>query len=77
LFGKRVKAVGNGASNAAAIGARFTITAGDKQCLREVQAGNSGNQNPLIAHIGLSNHRPVDIAMRFPSGKAVMVKSES
>ncbi len=74
----KVKAIGNGASNAAAIGARITITAGDKQYLREVQAGNSGNQNPLIAHIGLGNHTgPVDIAVRFPSGKTVTVRSES
>ena len=30
---------------------------------------------PLIAHIGLGNHTgPVDIAVRFPSGKTVMTR---
>ncbi len=68
----KVRAVGNGLSNHAAIGARITITAGKKRYVREVHAGNSGNQNPLVAHFGLANYRdPVKVHVRFPSGKTI------
>ena len=68
----KVRAVGNGLSNHAAIGARIMITAGKKCYVREVQAGNSGNQNPLVAHFGLANYRdPVEVHVRFPSGKTI------
>ncbi|MCH2126747.1 MAG: CRTAC1 family protein, partial [Pirellulaceae bacterium] len=66
----KVKANGDGASNNAAIGARIMVTAGEKSYVREVQAGNSGNQNPLVAHFGLGDFPgPVDVQVRFPSGK--------
>ncbi|MDP6556981.1 MAG: CRTAC1 family protein, partial [Pirellulaceae bacterium] len=68
----KVKAIGDGKSNDAAIGARITVNAGDKSYVREVQAGNSGNQNPFVAHFGLGQHTdPVDVTVRFPSGKIV------
>ncbi len=68
----KVRAIGNGPSNHAAIGARITVTAGKRRYVREVQAGNSGNQNPLVAHFGLADHvGPVKISVRFPSGKTV------
>jgi hypothetical protein len=70
-----VKAIGDGKSNDAAIGARITVNAGDKSYVREVQAGNSGNQNPFVAHFGLGQHTdPVDVTVRFPSGKIVKQK---
>ena len=66
----KVKANGDGASNNAAIGARIMVTAGEQSYVREVQAGNSGNQNPLVAHFGLGDFSgPVDVQVRFPSGK--------
>ena len=68
----KVKAVGDGDSNDAAIGARITVTAGDRSYVREVQAGNSGNQSPLVAHFGLGGHKgPLQVQVRFPSGKIV------
>ena len=71
----KVKAIGDGKSNDAAIGARITVNAGDKSYVREVQAGNSGNQNPFVAHIGLGQHAdPVGVTVRFPSGKIVKQK---
>ncbi len=74
----KVKAVGDGRSNSAAIGARITVTAGNKQLVREVQAGNSGNQNPLVAHFGLGEHDgPVEVQVRFPLGKVVKQTADS
>ena len=74
----KVKAVGDGDSNNAAIGARINVTAGDKSYVREVQAGNSGNQNPLVAHFGLGGHQgPVVVRVRFPSGKVVEQSADS
>ena len=69
----KVRAVGDGPSNHSAIGARVTVTAGDKSYVREIQAGNSGNQNPLLAHFGLANHTgPIEVSVRFPSGIQVL-----
>ena len=74
----KVKAVGDGDSNDAAIGARITVTAADRIYVREVQSGNSGNQDPLIAHFGLAQHDgPVGVQVRFPSGKIVAQTVES
>ena len=71
----KVKAIGDRKSNDAAIGARITVNAGDKSYVREVQAGNSGNQNPFVAHFGLGQHTdPVGVTVRFPSGKIVKQK---
>ena len=68
----KVKAVGDGDSNDAAIGARITVAAGDRSYVREVQAGNSGNQSPLVAHFGLGGHKgPLQVQVRFPSGMIV------
>ena len=74
----KVKAVGDGDSNDAAIGARITVTAGDQTYVREVQAGNSGNQDPLLAHFGLGQHSgSVVVSVRFPSGKIVKQTTDS
>ena len=68
----RIGVVGDGESNASAIGARVTVTAGDKTQLREVRAGSSGNQDDPSLHVGLGGHEgPVQIQVRFPSGKTV------
>jgi hypothetical protein len=46
--------------------------------VREVQAGNSGNQNPLVAHFGLSQHNgPVKVRVRFPAGRIVQATTDS
>ena len=74
----KVKAVGDGESNDSAIGARITITVGDKSYVREVQAGNSGNQNPLVAHFGLGAYDgPLEVQVRFPSGKIVKQEADA
>jgi hypothetical protein len=68
----RVKVVGDGRSNRAGIGGRVMVHAADKTYLREIQAGNSGNQNDPNAHVGLGKHEgPVRIEVRFPSGTVV------
>ncbi len=68
----KIKVVGNGKSNRVGIGSRITVTAGDKTYIREIQAGNSGNQNEPFAHVGLGRHEGrVNIKVRFPSGKVV------
>ena len=74
----KIRAVGDGDSNDAAIGARITVTAGEKTYVREVQAGNSGNQNPLLTHFGLGKHEgAVNVQVRFPSGKIVTQTANS
>ncbi|MHC4175861.1 MAG: CRTAC1 family protein [Planctomycetota bacterium] len=66
----KVKVVGDAGSNRAAIGARVTVTAGDRSFVREIEGGNSGNQNDLVAHFGLGPlAKPVTVRVRFPSGK--------
>ena len=74
----KIRAVGDGDSNDAAIGARITVTAGEKTYVREVQAGNGGNQNPLLTHFGLGKHEgAVNVQVRFPSGKIVTQTANS
>lgn len=74
----KVRAVGDGDSNDAAIGARVTVTAGERNYVREVQAGNSGNQDPLVAHFGLGQHDgPVKVRVRFPAGNTVQATTDS
>ena len=69
----KVRAIGDGPSNHSAIGSRVTITAGNKSYVREIQAGNSGNQNPFVTHFGLASHTgPIEVAVRFPSGLEVI-----
>jgi len=66
----KVKVVGDAGSNRSGIGARVTVRAGDRRFLREIEGGNSGNQNDLVAHFGLGRFaKPVTVRVRFPSGK--------
>ena len=74
----KVKAVGDAGSNGAAIGARITVSAGERAFIREVEGGNSGNQNDLTVHFGLGPHTgPVTVRVRFPSGKTGVWTSEA
>ncbi len=46
-------------------------TTGDRVFIREVTAGSSSNQSPLVQHFGLGAHRDkVRVEVLFPSGKA-------
>lgn len=68
----KIKVHGGAGSNAAAIGARVTVTAGALVQIREVCGGNSGNQDPLLLHVGLGGwpaDKPVKVDVTFPSGK--------
>ena len=66
----KVKVVGGAGSNTAGIGARVTVIAGENSYIREIEGGNSGNQNDLVAHFGLGNWKDkVTVKIRFPSGK--------
>ena len=66
----KVRVIGGRGSNAAAIGARVRLTAGDKVFIREVCGGNSGNQAPFVQHFGLGEYRDkVRVEVFFPSGK--------
>jgi len=58
-------------SNAAGIGSRVTVKAGDLTMLREIQSGSgSGCGNELIAHFGLGTYAgEVTVQVRFPSGR--------
>ena len=72
----RVRAVGGAGSNASAVGARVTVTAGETRQVREISAGNSGNQDPFVAHFGLGAHDgPVTVRVRFPSGRIATVET--
>ena len=72
----RVKAVGHGRSNRGAVGARVTVHAGNRTYVREIRAGNSGNQNDPYAHFGLAGHEEkITIEVRFPSGRVVSVET--
>lgn len=73
----KVNVIGDGDSNHSAIGARVTVQAGDRQFVREVHAGNSGNQDPFIAHVGLGEwNEEVTVEVEFPSGKKLSVMSK-
>jgi hypothetical protein len=68
----KVHAVGDAGSNRDAVGARIRVSAGDREQIREVQAGNSGNQDPFVCHFGLGNYTGnVTVKVDFPSGKSV------
>jgi hypothetical protein len=58
-------------SNAAAIGARVTVTAGDLTQFNEVRGGTSlFSQNDLRLHFGLGAHEKMDVVeVLWPSGK--------
>lgn len=73
----KVNVIGDGESNQSAIGARITVKAGERMFVRELQAGNSGNQNPMVVHFGLGTHEEtVELEVRFPSGQTVTRKVE-
>lgn len=66
----KVTVKGGNGSNAAAIGARVRVTAGDRVQIREVCGGNSGNQDPLTLHFGLGDFAgKVKVEVFYPSGK--------
>ncbi|MBT3379177.1 MAG: CRTAC1 family protein [Lentisphaerae bacterium] len=74
----KVRVEGGVGSNRAAIGARVTVVAGERKQIREISGGNSGNQNPLLLHVGLGNWLPtkqVDVEVRFPSGKCLATQA--
>lgn len=72
----KVKVAGGAGSNRSAVGARVRVTAGSLIQIREVSAGNSGNQSPLVQHFGLGSYRGrVKVEVRFPSGKRSVRKT--
>jgi len=68
-----VGVVGGRKSNKAAIGARLTAKQGRKIQIREVQGGKgTTNQHSLVQFFGFgADSSPVDVVVRFPSGKVV------
>ena len=71
-----VRAIGEKA-NRSAIGARLTLTVGQRRQLREVQSGSSYlAQNDLRAHFGLGQAARADrLEIRWPSGATEIVES--
>lgn len=66
----KVNVIADAGSNRSAIGSRVIVRAGDATYVREVQAGNSGNQEPFVVHVGLGTHQePIAVEVQFPSGK--------
>ncbi len=66
----KVNVRGGNGSNAAAIGARVRVTAGDRVQIREVCGGNSGNQDPQVQHFGLGEFSgKAKVEVFYPSGK--------
>ena len=67
----QVKVIGGGGSNLDGVGARVQVAAGPLVQMREVVAGNSGNQDPLLVHFGLGDWSgPVRVRVDFPSGRS-------
>ncbi|MCF7847960.1 MAG: CRTAC1 family protein [Kiritimatiellales bacterium] len=65
----KIRVRGGNGSNVSGIGTRLRITAGNLLQIREVSAGNSGNQQPLVQHIGLGDWSDsVTVEATFPSG---------
>ncbi len=74
----KVTVRGGAGSNAAGIGARVRVAAGDRVRIREVCCGNSGNQDPLTVHFGLGPYRGrVKVEVFFPSGKYAVREAEA
>jgi hypothetical protein len=72
---------GDGVSvNAAAIGARVIVRAGDRMVVREVQAGGNGGDrggSPLRLHFGLGAHEgAVEIEVRWPWAETCLYEVE-
>ena len=67
-----VKAVGTEA-NKAGIGARVTVTQGNKRWIRQVEGGSgTSSQNSLVQHFGLgSSAAPVTVEVKFGPDKVV------
>jgi len=59
------------APNTAAAGARITLTAGDRNQMREITIGsNFTSQNPLVQLFGLGARTQADLAVEWPDGAA-------
>ena len=71
-----IKLVGT-RSNRSAIGARITVTAGNRRQIREVASGSSYlSQSDLRQHFGLGRATRVEeVEVRWPNGKIESVKA--
>lgn len=69
----QVRAIGNVASNTAAIGSTVRVTAGGVTRMRHVQGGTGkGGQDSMYLHFGLADATKVDsIEVTYPGGKKV------
>ena len=74
----KVKVEGGAGSNRSAVGARVRVTAGSLVQVREISCGNSGNQDPLVAHFGLGVFSgATTVEVRFPSGKTATQEAQA
>ena len=66
----KVRLVGNGRINRAAIGAQVRVRLGERTLTRQVEAGTGeGNQNDLMLHFGLGGKTDsVEVEIRWPDG---------
>ncbi|MFP3422806.1 ASPIC/UnbV domain-containing protein, partial [Bacillus sp. SIMBA_161] len=52
--------------------------AGGRRQIREVTAGQSGNQSPSVLHFGLGDEAgPASVKVRFPSGRVGTWRAEA
>jgi hypothetical protein len=73
----KVRLLGTGKVNTAAIGAQVRIRRGDEILTRQVEAATGqGNQNDLTLHFGLGSHtEPVELEIRWPDGSVQKVET--
>ncbi len=73
----KVRLVGGGNVNAAAIGAQVRIQLGEMMVTRQVEgATGQGNQNDLTLHFGLGSHsEPVSAEIRWPNGAKQQIET--
>lgn len=73
----KVRLVGGGKVNAAAIGAQVRIQMDDKILTRQVEgATGQGNQNDLTLHFGLGSHaKPISAEIRWPNGAKQQIEA--
>lgn len=73
----RVRLIGDGKVNAAAIGAQVRLELGDQILTRGVEgATGQGNQNDLTLHFGLGSHaEPVSLEIHWPNGPKQKVET--
>jgi len=66
----KVRPIGDGKVNAAAIGAQVRIQLGDQILTRGIEgATGQGSQNDLTLHLGIGSHtEPVSLEIRWPDG---------